>query len=128
MARMFMVIGALFGLLSVALGAFGAHVLRDRLSPTDLAIFQTGVQYQSYHALMLLAVGAWQLSRPSKRIGWAGYFYTFGVVVFSGSLYLLVGTGARWFGAITPVGGVCFLLGWLMVVWEAALLRADPHP
>lgn len=129
MARTYLVLGALFALLSVALGAFGAHILRDRLTPVDLAIFQTGVQYQGYHALALLGVGGWLLAnRTSRRIGWAGSLFTFGTVIFSGSLYLLVATGARWFGAITPIGGVCFLFGWLTVLAEAVLLPANPNP
>ena len=127
MARIHMILGALFSLLSVALGAFGAHVLRQRLEPSDMAIFQTAVHYQGYHGLALLVVGAWfYYAKSPKQLSWAGSWFTAGIVVFSGSLYLLVAIGARWFGAITPIGGVCFLLGWISVMAGALRLPASP--
>jgi uncharacterized membrane protein YgdD (TMEM256/DUF423 family) len=108
-------LGSLFGLLAVALGAFGAHGLRGRLSPQELATFETGVRYQMYHALALLLV-AFFIARggpgSSQAAGWA---FVLGILLFPGSLYLMVLTGARWLGPITPVGGVAFLVGWLLL-------------
>ena len=102
--------------LGVLLGAFGAHGLRDRVSVDLLAVYETGVRYHLTHALALLAV-AWASSRwPSHWIGTAGWAFVAGIVVFSGSLYLLALTGTRWLGAITPIGGVCFLVGWVALV------------
>lgn len=122
MDRLFLGLGALFGFLGVALGAFGAHALRSRLTPADLDIYQTGVQYQLVHALALLAV-AWAWTRwPAGTVAAAGWAFVVGVVVFSGSLYTLVLSGQRWLGAVTPVGGVAFLVGWALLAWTA--LRA----
>jgi uncharacterized membrane protein YgdD (TMEM256/DUF423 family) len=112
MPRLFALCAALLALVGVALGAFGAHGLRGRLSPEDLQIFETGVRYQMYHALALLAV-AWASDRwPGGGTVVAGWAFLVGILVFSGSLYALVLTGARWMGAITPLGGVAFLIGW----------------
>ena len=98
--------------LGVLIGAFGAHGLRDRLTPDMLAVFETGVRYLLTHALGLLAV-AWAASRwPNAWTGSAGWLFVAGIVVFSGSLYLLALTGTRWLGAITPIGGVAFLIAW----------------
>jgi len=125
-ARLFLSLGAVFGFLGVALGAFGAHALRDRLSPSDLEIFKTGVQYQSYHAAALLVVGTLILIRPEmKRLQSVGYLFTLGTVIFSGSLYILSVTGIRWFGAITPIGGICYLAGWFIFLVAVASLPAD---
>ena len=115
--RLFAAAGAVSGLLAVALGAFGVHGLRQRLSPDMLSVFETGVRYQVYHALALFAV-AWVASRwQSPQATWAGWLFVVGTVVFSGSLYILATSGARWLGAITPVGGVCLLAGWLSLAW-----------
>jgi uncharacterized membrane protein YgdD (TMEM256/DUF423 family) len=115
--RLFGFLGALSGLLSVALGAFGAHGLRQRIVPEMLAVFETGVRYQVYHALGLFAI-AWAIGRwGSTQFTWAGWLFVAGTVVFSGSLYTLALTGTRWIGAITPVGGVCFLAGWVCLAW-----------
>jgi len=114
----FGILGSVFGFLGVALGAFGAHALKDRLIPEDMAIFETAVHYQMIHALALLAV-ALLVGRggsgPSALAGWA---FVTGIVLFSGSLFVLVFTGERWLGAVTPVGGVSFLLGWLALGWS----------
>ena len=119
MERVFLGLGALFGFLGVGLGAFGAHALRGSLSPDDLATFETGVRYQMYHALGLVAV-AWVQSRwPGTGVLAAGWLFTAGIVVFSGSLYTLVLTGERWLGAVTPVGGLAFLTGWALLAWTA---------
>ncbi|MEK7390023.1 MAG: DUF423 domain-containing protein [Elusimicrobiota bacterium] len=100
--------GAGLMLAAVALGAFGAHALKSRLSPDMLAVFETGVRYQIYHALGLLALAA--VKGPDK----AGWCFVAGIIVFSGSLYLLTLTGERRWGMVTPVGGVLFLIGWLI--------------
>lgn len=120
-ARALAASGAVLALLGVGLGAFAAHGLEARLSPADLAIFETAVRYQMYHALGLLGV-AWLHDRSGSALaGRGGWFLVAGTAVFSGSLYVLVLTGARWLGAVTPVGGVLQLAGWLLVA--AALLR-----
>src|SRR5688572_10910575 len=112
MGRTFMVLGSILAFLSVALGAVGAHMLKIRLEPNDLGIFQTGVQYQGFHALALILTGSLLHFRPElSRLRLAGYLFTTGILVFSGSLYALSTTGVRWLGAITPIGGVCFLSG-----------------
>ena len=111
--RLFFGIGCVAAGLAVVLGAFGAHALRDRLGPQILAIYETGVRYQVYHAFALLIVGL--LRGSAARSPWidaAGWFFVIGIAVFSGSLYLLSVSGARWLGAITPVGGLAFILGW----------------
>ena len=113
MERLFFGVGTLSALVSVAAGAFGAHALRARLTPEHLAVFETAARYQMYHALAMLAV-AWAVTRrPGPLPVWAGWLFVAGTVLFSGSLYLLALTGIRWFGAITPLGGVAFLAGWL---------------
>ena len=124
MDRVFITIGALSGFLAVALGAFGAHSLRDRLTPDMLQVFQTGVTYQMYHALALVGVGI-LLGRfsvdGSPWLTAAGWLFVAGSIVFSGSLYALSVTNTTWLGAITPLGGVAFLLGWLALaigIWR----------
>ncbi len=113
MHRAFGVIGACSAALAVAAGAFGAHALRARLAPDLLAVFETGVRYQVYHALglLLVSVAAARLPHPGVRA--AGWLFAIGTVLFSGSLYALSLSGIRGFGAITPLGGVCFIAGWL---------------
>ena len=110
----FFSIGAGSALIAVAAGAFGAHALRSRLEPASLAIFETGARYQMYHAIGLIAV-AFALSQwPAARTTvWAGWLFVAGTFLFSGSLYLLALTGMRWLGAITPLGGLAFMLGWI---------------
>ncbi len=106
--------------LAVALGAFGAHGLRQRLSPDMLAIFETGVRYHVYHALALFAV-AWVADKnPEGLANAAGWAFTLGIVVFSGSLYVLSISGIRWLGAVTPIGGVAFLVGWVLLFLTAS--------
>jgi uncharacterized membrane protein YgdD (TMEM256/DUF423 family) len=119
MDRTFAVLGALLACLAVGAGAFGAHGLRGRL-PTDLLeTFETAARYHLYHALALLAV-AWVAARwPSGAATAAGWLFLIGIVLFSGSLYVLSLTGTRWLGAITPLGGAAFLAGWLALAWAA---------
>jgi uncharacterized membrane protein YgdD (TMEM256/DUF423 family) len=117
MDRTFFALGAALAGIAVAAGAFGAHGLRARLEPDMLAVFETAVRYQMYHALALLAV-AWAITRwPAGNAQLAGWLFVAGIVVFSGSLYVLALSGTRWLGAITPVGGVCFLAGWGVLAW-----------
>ena len=114
--------GALLCGLGVAVGAFGAHGLRERLTPEMLATFETGVRYHFIHALGLFAV-AWAATRwPGTLVGAAGWLFVAGIVIFSGSLYLLSISGIRWLGAVTPIGGVCMIAGWVLLA--AAALRA----
>lgn len=115
--------GALFGFLGVGLGAFGAHALKTRLSPEMLGIFEIGVRYQMYHALAMVLVGVVALSRPSGLLTASGMAFAAGVLVFSGSLYVLALTETRWLGAITPLGGLAFLIGWVLFAWAAASLK-----
>lgn len=111
-------IGALLGASGVILGAFGAHALRSRLEPRDLEIFETAVRYQMYHAFAMLAA-AWLLSRNAPGASSAAWAFFVGVVIFSGSLYLLVASGQRWLGAVTPLGGVVMIAGWLLLASAA---------
>jgi uncharacterized membrane protein YgdD (TMEM256/DUF423 family) len=122
--RVFISIGAASGFLAVAAGAFGAHALRDRLSPQMQQVFETGVTYQMYHALALIVVGL-LLGRfsvgGSSWLTASGWLFLAGSVLFSGSLYVLSLSGVTWLGAITPIGGVAFLLGWLALalgIWR----------
>jgi uncharacterized membrane protein YgdD (TMEM256/DUF423 family) len=123
MERTFWRLGAAFGFLGVAAGAFGAHALRGRVPADMLAVFETGARYEMYHALALLAVALAAARAPSGALRAAGWLFAAGIVVFSGSLYLLALTGIRVLGAITPLGGLCFLAGWV-----ALLLAARPAP
>jgi uncharacterized membrane protein YgdD (TMEM256/DUF423 family) len=120
MDRTFLFIGALLGFLGVMFGAFGAHALRSRLSPEMLTVFETGVRYQMYHAFAVLivaaAIGHLGSSRLLLMSGWS---FTAGVVLFSGSLYVLALSGVGILGAITPLGGLLFLFGWACLGWFA---------
>lgn len=118
MERMFLLTAAVFGLLGVAAGAFGAHLLKNRLSQDLLEVFEVAVRYQMYHALSLLAVGLLASRANSPALATAGYAFILGTLVFSGSLYLLVLTGQRWLGAITPLGGTALLVGWAALCWS----------
>ncbi|WP_020207740.1 DUF423 domain-containing protein [Gilvimarinus chinensis] len=113
MPQLFITIAAAFGFISVALGAFAAHGLKGKLAPNLLAAFETATQYQMYHALALLAVGLLIKHQPSSWLTTTGWLFVAGTVLFSGSLYGLALTGIRLLGPITPIGGACFLTGWL---------------
>ena len=109
--------------LGVILGAFGAHGLRARLSPEMLVVFETGVRYHLIHALGLLAVAGAASRWPGSYVSIAGYLFVAGIFIFSGSLYVLAITGIRWLGAITPIGGVCLIVGWGLLA--GGVLRAS---
>lgn len=120
-ARLALTVGSLAMFLAVALGAFGAHALKARLSPDMSAVWQTAVQYHAWHALGLLAVGLMMLHWPERwGLGPAAWLMLAGIVLFSGSLYALALTGVRGLGAITPIGGVAFLAGWGVLAWAVA--------
>ena len=119
MDRLFLMVGALSGAIGVAAGAFGAHALRDRLEPRLLEVFETGARYQMYHALALLAVGLVASRWPSGIINSAGWLFVAGTLFFTGSLYAMAFTGVRALGAITPIGGVCLIAGWVCLAIAA---------
>ena len=116
-AKIMLVAGGLWGLLSVLLGAFAAHGLSQTLSAPQLATWQTGVAYQMYHALALLFSGLWLLKNGPRILKTAGLFFCVGTVGFSGSIYALVLTSATWLGPVTPLGGLCLISGWLCLCW-----------
>ena len=130
MSRIFLFLGALFGGLSVSMGAFGAHIMRGRYSDYALEIFEKAVRYEMYHALALLGTGLllrWiareeEGSRALSLIRIAGWLFAAGILFFSGSLTILAFTGVRWLGAITPVGGVSFVAGWILLAAGALRL------
>ncbi|HZG17891.1 MAG TPA: DUF423 domain-containing protein [Candidatus Bathyarchaeia archaeon] len=118
--RLFLLLGSLHGFLSVALGAFAAHGLKNKLSEYSLSIFQTGVQYQAIHALALVAVAIlYKLTPASSALTWSGWCFFLGIMIFSGSLFALSLSGIKVLGAITPIGGVLFLAGWLLLAYHA---------
>ncbi len=112
-ARLFIATGCIAALLAVALGAFGAHALKARIAPELIAVYRTGVEYHFYHALGLILLGLAAFNLPdSVWLRAAGWTMLAGIVLFSGSLYLLALTGLRWLGAITPIGGAAFIVAW----------------
>ena len=119
MDRLFFTLGSLSAFIAVALGAFGAHALKTRLDADLLAVYETAVRYQMAHALALLAVG-WACTRwPGRVLNASGWLFVAGTLLFSGSLVALSLTGLRWIGAITPLGGVAWLVAWLCLAWSA---------
>ncbi len=117
--KTFIVAGVLAMALGVILGAFGAHGLKNRLSPELLVIYHTGVEYHLYHALGLILVGILCVQFPQvEGLRTGGWLLLAGIAIFSGSLYLLAISGLRWLGAITPIGGVAFIAGWLWIGWS----------
>ena len=138
MARLFLFVAAVSGLVGVAVGAFGAHALRSRIGPDRIAQLETGVRYQLWHTLALFAVVLVDRGAAHAASGWtsyaplllahesvpavvAGWLFVAGILLFSGSLYALALTGERAWARITPLGGLCFLLGWIALAWAALL-------
>ncbi|HSI66021.1 MAG TPA: DUF423 domain-containing protein [Planococcus sp. (in: firmicutes)] len=121
--KFFIIAGAINALLAVALGAFGAHMLEGRVEERYLATWQTAVQYQMFHAIGLMVVGILMSSSLIGHLGslnWAGYLMLAGIIIFSGSLYVLSLTGISILGAVTPIGGVAFIAGWIMLIIAAS--------
>ena len=119
MSRNILLSAAILLALAVAIGAFGAHALKDHLPGDMLKIYNTGVQYHFYHALGMLLIGVLSLSKPSKMLGWSALLLGTGIILFSGSLYVMAISGIRWIGAITPFGGVSFIAGWIFLAVAA---------
>ena len=117
MVKFWLISAGIFGFLSVALGAFGAHSLKNVLDDYGKSIYERAVLYQMFHTTALFAVGMIQHFDKERSFSMAGWGFFFGIILFSGSLYLLAATGVRWLGAITPIGGVAFLVGWFWLVW-----------
>ena len=118
MQKFSLMAGSIFGALAVMIGAFGAHALKNMLTQTNrLETFETAVKYQFYHALALLLIGllCYHIQHPAMK--WANYGFTFGILIFSGSLYVLCLSGVTWLGAITPIGGVLMIVGWLSLLY-----------
>lgn len=123
-AKLFLTTGAVAMLAAVALGAFGAHALKSHIAPDLRAVYRTGVEYHFYHALGLLIVGlAAQRLPDSNWLRASGWLMLAGIVIFSGSLYLLAVTGVRAFGAVTPIGGVAFMLAWVLFAVAVVKIR-----
>jgi uncharacterized membrane protein YgdD (TMEM256/DUF423 family) len=121
MKSVFLFLGAISALIGVGMGAFGAHGLKAMLSPEMLTVYQTGVSYQMWHALGLIGIALMRQQVPESRLlSWAGWIMFIGILLFSGSLYLLVLLDLKWLGMITPLGGVSFLTAWLLIAIFAA--------
>lgn len=125
MHKLFLQFAAISGFIAVCLGAFGAHALKDKLESAGyLETFHTAVAYQFYHTLALLAIGLLSMKYPSSLITYSGYAMMNGMLIFSGSLYLLCFTGTKWLGAVTPIGGLSFLAGWILLF--VAVVKSIP--
>lgn len=121
MQKLFLMAGSIAMTLAVALGAFGAHGLKKILSEEMLTIFETGVRYHFYHALGLLIIGLAARHLSTSLLSWSGWLMVAGIIIFSGSLYILSISGIRWLGAITPIGGLCYIAAWVLfaiAVWK----------
>ena len=112
------IIGSALAALAVAIGAFGAHGLKSRVSVDDLVIFETGVRYQMYHSLALILLGLIGVNFQSNIVQLPAILFLAGIIIFSGTLYLIPLTGLRWFGAITPIGGTALILGWIVLIFN----------
>ncbi|WP_307394974.1 DUF423 domain-containing protein [Bacillus horti] len=117
--KLFVILGSINALLAVAFGAFGSHGLKGKLSADMLSIYETGVQYHMYHAIGLVLIGILAQWAVPSTLHWAGWLMFFGIIFFSGSLYILSITGVKILGAITPIGGVLFLISWVLVAIAA---------
>ncbi len=116
MAKFWLLAAGIFGFLSVALGAFGAHTLKNVLNDYGRFLYEKAVLYQMFHTMALLAVGVMQHSDKEASLSGAGWGFVVGILLFSGSLYLMAVTGVKWLGIVTPIGGAAFLFGWLWLV------------
>lgn len=122
--KQFLIIGAIAMMLGVLLGAFGAHGLKGRIEPQLFEAYKTGVEYHLYHALGLILLGVITYQFPqASGLVWGGWCLLVGIILFSGSLYTLAFTGLRWVGAITPIGGISFIIGWGCIAW--ALIKSE---
>jgi len=121
MIKLFLMAGSLFCMLSVVLGAFAAHGLKSRVSEYAIGVFKTAAEYQMFHGLALIAVAI--LIKWGLNLTAAGCFFIAGILLFSGSLYLLAVTGWKWLGPITPLGGLCFIVGWLIILVQVARFK-----
>ena len=124
MNKKMLVFSGVFGLLGVASGAFGAHALKSRLTEDLLTVFETGSRYCLIHAVALLCVSILSVVQPSKAVDRSGWFFVAGISIFSGTLWVLALSGQRWLGAITPIGGLCLIMGWSSLIM-AGLQRGD---
>ena len=116
--KTWLIIGAIFVGLAILFGSFGAHGLKAKVSAADLVTFEKGIRYQMYHALGLLILGGIGFHISHDLIQIPAYLFIAGIIIFSGSLYFLVLTNTRWLGAITPIGGVCFIVGWFLLAYN----------
>ncbi|GEK56349.1 DUF423 domain-containing protein [Pseudoalteromonas espejiana] len=121
MIKLFLIAGSLFCMLSVMLGAFAAHGLKSRLTDYSLGVFKTAAEYQMVHGLALIAVAV--LIKWGINLNIAGGFFIAGTLLFSGSLYLLALSGMKWLGPITPLGGLCFIIGWVVILVQVARFK-----
>ena len=121
MIKLFLMAGSLFCMFSVMLGAFAAHGLKSRLSEYSLGVFKTAAEYQMVHGLALIAVAI--LIKWGINLSWTGGFFITGTLLFSGSLYLLALTEMKWLGPITPIGGLCFIIGWIVILVQVARFK-----
>ncbi|KTF14754.1 DUF423 domain-containing protein [Pseudoalteromonas sp. H105] len=121
MIKLFLMAGSVFCMLSVVLGAFAAHGLKNRVSEYAIGVFKTAAEYQMVHGLALIAVAI--LIKWGLNLNAAGWFFIAGTLLFSGSLYLLAMTGWKWLGPITPLGGLCFIVGWLIILVQVARFK-----
>lgn len=117
--KIYLIVGTASAMLAVILGAFAAHGLKNQLSESLIGVFQTGVQYQMYHSLGLILLVLTAQFMPSPQLVWSAGFMSAGIVLFSGSLYLLAITGIKWFGPVTPLGGLCFIIAWALFIYAA---------
>ena len=115
---LWIIIGSALAALAVAIGAFGAHGFKSRVSADDLIIFETGVRYQMYHSLALILLGLIGVNFQSNVVQLPAILFLVGIIIFSGTLYLIPLTGLRWLGAITPIGGTALILGWIMLIFN----------
>jgi uncharacterized membrane protein YgdD (TMEM256/DUF423 family) len=119
-SRRMLLVGAALAGLAVAAGAFGAHLLKPILDGTMLAVFETGVRYHMYHALALCVIASIGERVSTRRLATVGWLFAIGIILFSGSLYVISLSGMRWVGAFTPLGGAALIAGWALLAWTAA--------